>query len=355
MSRGGGRVYLPTYPDRRGNRRRSRVFWLEFSFGGQLVRESTGKTERKEAITVLRRRQEEVQRAGTAGHLTFNDLKELLLQNYRLNGRRSIKRAEGALKHLSSFFQNDRALDISSERTVAYTKKRHEDGAAAATTNVELSVLVRMFTLAVRAGKLSSRPYIAKLNAENARKGFFDRAQLDAVMAKLPAELKPVVETAYLTGWRVSSEILTRRIEHADLRTGCLRLEPGETKNGEGRNFPLTGRLRDVIAQQIEQTREIERRTGASIPWLFHRDGKPIRTFRAAWGKACKEAGVAGRIPHDLRRTAVRNLEIAGVPRSAAQRLVGHKTESMYRRYAIVDQVMLVDAAEKLDRLHAAI
>lgn len=50
------------------------------------------------------------------------------------------------------------------------------------------------------------------------------------------------------------------------------------------------------------------------------------------------DAGVPGRILHNLRRTAVRNLERAGVPRSVAMKMVGHKTESGYRCDAIVDE-----------------
>ena len=68
------------------------------------------------------------------------------------------------------------------------------------------------------------------------------------------------------------------------------------------------------------------------------------------WLSACRAAGVPGRIPHDFRRTAVRNLERAGVPRSSAMAMVGHKTESIYRRYATVDAGALHDAAAKLDR-----
>jgi integrase len=87
---------------------------------------------------------------------------------------------------------------------------------------------------------------------------------------------------------------------------------------------------------------------------VFHRQGRPIKDFRGAWRNACEAAGYPGRIPHDFRRTAVRNLERAGVPRSVAMKMVGHKTETMYRRYAIVSDGDLQDAALKLARLESA-
>lgn len=62
---------------------------------------------------------------------------------------------------------------------------------------------------------------------------------------------------------------------------------------------------------------------------------------------ACKEAGVPGRIPHDFRRTVIRNLGRSGVPRSTAMAMVGHRTEAVYRRYAIVDEAMLREGAVK--------
>jgi len=50
---------------------------------------------------------------------------------------------------------------------------------------------------------------------------------------------------------------------------------------------------------------------------------------------------------HDLRRSTVRTFERAGVPRSVAMSIVGHKTESIYRRYAIVDEAMQREAAAR--------
>jgi integrase len=85
---------------------------------------------------------------------------------------------------------------------------------------------------------------------------------------------------------------------------------------------------------------------------LFHRKGRPIKSFRRAWLTACRNAGVPGRIPHDFRRTAIRNLERAGVPRSAVMAMVGHKTESVYRRYAIVGEGMLNEAGLKRQTLY---
>ena len=97
--------------------------------------------------------------------------------------------------------------------------------------------------------------------------------------------------------------------------------------------------------------RVLERELGAVVPHVFHHGVQPIKSFRRAWRSACKRAGLVGMIPHDFRRTAVRNLERAGVSRSVAMKLVGHKTESVYRRYAIVSSRDLNEGVAKLAAL----
>ena len=54
-----------------------------------------------------------------------------------------------------------------------------------------------------------------------------------------------------------------------------------------------------------------------------------IKNFRPAWTVGRRAAGLPGRLLHDFRRTAVRNLERAAVPRSAAKAMVGHETDSI--------------------------
>jgi integrase len=71
--------------------------------------------------------------------------------------------------------------------------------------------------------------------------------------------------------------------------------------------------------------------------YIFHRNGLPIASFRKAWAKACKLAGVTGKLVHDLRRCAAKNLVEAGVPIPVAMKITGHKTISMFQRYAIIE------------------
>ena len=149
------------------------------------------------------------------------------------------------------------------------------------------------------------------------------------------------------------SEVLTLTWPQIDFRAGTVRLETGTTKNGEGRVVMLTPELRACLEAQHAATRDVERATGQIIPWVFHRGGRRIKDFKRPWLRACREAGLAGRIPHDFRRTAVRNLERAGVPRSVAMKMVGHKTEAIYRRYTIVDEGMLRDGRDRLAAFQA--
>ena len=83
---------------------------------------------------------------------------------------------------------------------------------------------------------------------------------------------------------------------------------------------------------------------------MFHRDGVPIKEFRFTWRKACATAGVPELKFHDLRRTAVRNMRRDGVPQVVRMRISGHRTDSMERRYNIVDIEDIQSAKELMQK-----
>lgn len=97
--------------------------------------------------------------------------------------------------------------------------------------NRELTILKRIFNLAVQAGKLLHKPHIPLLREDNTRTGFFEHEQFASLLPHLQESLRPVIEFAYITGWRIASEVLPLEWRHIDFAGGEVRLDPGTTKN----------------------------------------------------------------------------------------------------------------------------
>ncbi len=175
-----------------------------------------------------------------------------------------------------------------------------------------------------------------------------DGKQVAAICRRLSPDLADAVWFMFITGWRGRSEVLGLRWPQVDLSEGFVRLEPRATKNSEARVFPLIPELLALLELRQTIKRRCERAQGRIIAHVFHRYGTPIKSLRRAWRTACKKAGWPGLLLHDLRRSAVRNRPRASISRSVAMNLTGHKTEAVYRRYAIVVQSDLRKAGAKL-------
>ena len=286
-----------------------------------------------------------------AERVTLADLERMVLQDYQVKARRSVPPLKRIVEH---FGAEAKALDITPDRVTDYVVKRLKAEAAAQTVKNEVAALGRGFTLAYRAGLLAHRPHFETPRVNNARTGFVTDAEVAALLPHLPAYMRPFVEADYITGWR-RGELRSLRWAQVDEESGTIRLERGTTKSGEPRSFPFVAhpRLTELLEEQREATRAFERKSGSVCPWVFHRAGHQVAWYYEAWKTACEKAEMPGRLLHDFRRSAVRNLVRAGVSEQVAMTLTGHKTRAIFDRYHIVSSTDQVEAVRKLAALHA--
>jgi integrase len=224
--------------------------------------------------------------------VTFDQLAEGFLRDYRINQRKSIKRAERSADVLNEFFEGYRVPDITTPKVNEYIEIRMQEEATNATINRELSALKRMLSLGIK-------------------------------------QTPPLVE----------------RMPYIPRLKGIVRLEAGETKNDDARTVFLDDGLKEVFQKQWRRRKD----QNTLSPYVFPNysgNGK-IKDFRSAWFSACKTAGIGRRLFHDFRRTAIRNMVRSGTPERVAMMISGHKTRSVFDRYNIVNDADLKAASKR--------
>jgi integrase len=272
--------------------------------------------------------------------VTLRTLIDAYLQEYEVRQFR-LNIARCRVAHLRAHCGDEAvASEITTYQIRLYQVARRQQGAAPATVNRETSALNRMFRIVVEWGWLTTGPVLpGRLRESPPRQGIFEHAEYLAVRRHLPASFQDVLDFAYYSGWR-KREILELTWDEVDLAGGVVRLAPGRSKTGLGRVLPLSAPLVAVLKR-----RKKRRGTPRAV---FARDGVTVRAWRTAFRDACQKAGLSGRLLHDCRRTAARNLIRAGVPERVAMTLTGHKTRCVFDRYNIVNERELVTAGEQL-------
>jgi integrase len=216
-------------------------------------------------------------------------------------------------------------------------------GKSNGTINRTITVLRRMFAIAVDSGLLTSAPKLKKLPEDNARQGFLEPAEFATVHGALPEYLRDPIAFLYHSFWR-KGEMKTLEWRDVDLPGRVVRLRAENSKTGKGRALMLEGELYAIIERAAANR-------NPACPFVFHRSGRRIGDFRKSWKKATHITGFAGMDlrPHDLRRSGVRNGIRAGTPESVVMAQSGHQTNYMLKRYNIISEADLRAAALRAD------
>lgn len=326
--------------------KRGETWWIRYSKDGQQFRKSSKSTVKTVAEAMLTRIENElldsVDPAYRFGSVRISDLLGLVRDDYALNGYKSADRLEQYIAHLTRHLHNPPANKVTTQMLTGYRRKRGRDGASPATINRELSALRRGFRLALE----NTPPLVVRVpkfpivKEDNARQGFFEHDQFERVRAALPEYLYGFITVGYKLGLR-EGEIRGLRWDMVDRREWCVRPGKDTATKKHRRVIYLDDELRQIFSEAFRSRR-------LDCPYVFHRDGRRVGSFRKSWATACRTAGVPGRIFHDLRRTAVRNMVRAGVPEAVAMRISGHRTRSVFERYNIVSERDLRDAARRV-------
>jgi len=327
-----------------------------FYANGKEHRESTGTSDVKAARAFLKAKLDDVG-ASRRGHTTFSpssaqrvtvaELLDAWLEDVKLRGLKSAKSFDYHSRAARETFGTWRAVDITAEAVDKWVTTLKAEGLANATCNRRVQCLASAFKLGLTRKRITSAPVFRKLSESgNARRGFFEGAEVARLLPVLPDYLRDLVRFAYLCAWR-KSEILALTWQMVDMAAGTLTLPT--SKSGRGRVLALAGEALEILKRR-ESERLVERDGQPIIAsYVFHKDGRQIRDFKRAWKTALREAGLPGdKLFHDLRRSGVRAMIRSGVRRDVAKAISGHQTDSMFSRYNISDEGDLREAFERL-------
>jgi len=353
----------------------SPVWWIKYSRNGKPFRESAKTTNQRKAENLLKTRLAEIAMGTFIGpqaeRIKVQELAEDFLREYRINGRKSLDDVKTRWElHLKPFFGVLRAVDVTSGLIARYVDARQQEGAKNATINREIAAFKRMFRLGHQSTppKVLRMPAFPHLKENNVRKGFLDDNQYRVLVDGAELWFRALVECGRTYGWRVS-ELLNLRVAQVDLQQRAIRLEPGTTKNADGREVFMTDTVHAMLTACTAGKKAEDH--------VFTRsNGKPVLSFRGTWERECTRAGVGrlvcahcgetasdtakcskcgfkgtrytGLIFHDLRRTAARNLRRAGIGETVIMKIGGWRTRSVFERYAIVSRNDIADAMRKL-------
>lgn len=148
--------------------------------------------------------------------------------------------------------------------------------------------------------------------------------------------LQPILLLAYHLGQRFG-EIMNLTWDRVDLqRPHCASSRRYQGKEASA-SADYPGRSHGLV--RVGKGRRL------TTNHVFFYEGQPTKSIK----RAKRLAGVEDFRFHDLRHCAATNLRRAGVDTATAMKIVGHKSEKMWKRYNAIEEIDLISAAARLN------
>ena len=290
------------------------------------------------------------------------DVWAIYLRAYCNEGGKDAGRLEIAWNHLAPMFEKMRVEDVSTDSVERYIEMRRGEGVQNATINRETALLRAMFNHATRVTpRMVDRvpAFPKRLPEPPARKGFIeDKAYVTLASNAKDLWLRALVAAAYNFGFR-KGELLNLQVRQVNLLDRSILLDEGTTKNDEARLVFMTNEVFELLRACVAGKKADD--------FVFTReDGGRVVDPRDEWYSLCVSSGLGKWVPakrkngkeflayrglnlHDFRRSAIRNMTRRGISETVAMKISGHKTSSVFKRYNIVDERDLQQAARLIE------
>lgn len=296
-------------------------------------------------------------------------LTALVVEDYRNNDYSSLKSAQQMEAFWNRLAGTRPADSITGDQLTTWATQWRAEGLSPARVNRRMSFLLRAYRLGLekKPPLASALPKWTSLEEGAPRSGTWTWDNFVRVRSLLPPHSRIPVTIEYWLGTREGETLLLewKQIRfHPKEQLVEIKLNALDTKTKEERRAFLGGDLYETLFGWYKRTRE----TVPDCPWVCHRNGRRLTTIKTSWRTAVVKAGLGtflnptaryvgqrryrGPLIHDFRRTAVSNMEDAGIPRKVAMAISGHKTDSVYRRYHIVRTKDLIEAGRRLMAHH---
>jgi integrase len=339
--------------------KRGNVWWFEFTFRGQRIRESTKSKSKQLAEKAERKRHTDLEegsnnvRQKTDRYKLFSVAAKAWLTANESSWSTSNRRIEGYnVDHLLPHFGKKLLVDIAADDITEYQAARKRKGAGPRTINMEVGSLRAILRKARLWADLQPDVKMLAARGEVGRALSTDEQSrlFAACKASRSRSLYPAVQVSLHTGLR-NAELRNLRWLNVDLIEGEITVGKSKTAAGEGRKVPLSDVALDCLkewrsqfpdaqpahyvfpSEKVGLNGEDGHQTGKLVSYDVD-PTKPIGSWKVAWTTAREVAKVQCRW-HDMRHSFISTLgESAEASDTEIMALAGHVSKKMLERYS---------------------